>query len=75
MPVQHNLLLGFGSCIAFASYNDPKTNFYKHAIGVSIVNSLSSMFAGITIFAILGYSAKQNLIPIGDVRNLSPILS
>lgn len=63
----YSLSLGFGSCIAFASYNDPKTNFYKHAIGVSIVNSLSSMFAGITIFAILGYSAKQNMASIGSL--------
>jgi len=63
----YSLSLGFGSCIAFASYNPPKTNFFKHAIGISVVNSLSSMFAGVTIFAIIGSSATKNKVPIDEL--------
>eukprot|EP00116_Pleurobrachia_bachei_P006879 sb/3467141/ len=63
----YSLSLGFGSCIAFASYNPTKTDFYKQTIGISIVNSLSSMLAGVTIFAIIGSSAVKNQIPIDEV--------
>lgn len=64
----YSLSLGFGSCIAFASYNPPKTNFFKHAMGISVVNSLTSMFAGVTIFAIVGSYAVKNEI---DMDKLS----
>eukprot|EP00116_Pleurobrachia_bachei_P001834 sb/3462096/ len=63
----YSLSLGFGSCIAFASYNPTKTDFYKQTIGISIVNSLSSMLAGVTIFAIIGSSAVKNQIPIDEL--------
>jgi len=63
----YSLSLGFGSCIAFASYNPPKTNFYRHALGISVVNSVSSMLAGVTIFAIIGSSAVLNEIPISEL--------
>jgi SNF family Na+-dependent transporter len=60
-------LLGFGSCIAFSSYNPPKTNFYKHALGISVVNSVTSLFAGVTIFAIVGSNAYKNKVSIDKV--------
>ena len=63
---------GFGSCIAFSSYNPPKTNFYKHALGISVVNSVTSLFAGVTIFAIVGSNAYKNEVSIDKVSILIP---
>lgn len=63
----YSLSLGFGSCIAFASYNPPKTNFFKHALGISVVNSVTSILAGMTIFAIVGSSAYKRGVGISDL--------
>ncbi|KAH0510314.1 Sodium- and chloride-dependent transporter XTRP3 [Microtus ochrogaster] len=55
-----SLGLGFGSLIAFASYNEPSTNCQKHAIIVSIINSSTSIFASIVTFSIYGFKATFN---------------
>ncbi|KAF0875150.1 S6A20 protein, partial [Crocuta crocuta] len=55
-----SLGLGFGSLIAFASYNQPSTNCQKHAIIVSLVNSSTSIFASIVTFSIYGFKATFN---------------
>lgn len=52
--------LGFGSLIAFASYNEPSNNCQKHAIIVSLVNSSTSIFASIVTFSIYGFKATFN---------------
>ncbi|XP_069873721.1 sodium- and chloride-dependent transporter XTRP3A-like isoform X2 [Dipodomys merriami] len=55
-----SLGLGFGSLIAFASYNDPTNNCQKHAIIVSLINGSTSIFASIVTFAIYGFKATFN---------------
>ncbi|XP_006893111.1 PREDICTED: sodium- and chloride-dependent transporter XTRP3 [Elephantulus edwardii] len=55
-----SLGLGFGSLIAFASYNDPANNCQKHAIIVSLINSSTSIFASIVTFSIYGFKATFN---------------
>lgn len=52
-----SLGLGFGGLIAFSSYNPVNNNCYKDAITVSITNCMTSMFAGIVVFSILGFKA------------------
>ncbi|XP_042526991.1 sodium- and chloride-dependent transporter XTRP3A [Dipodomys spectabilis] len=56
----YSLGLGFGSLIAFASYNDPTNNCQKHAIIVSLINSSTSIFASIVTFSIYGFKATFN---------------
>uniref|UniRef100_A0A2K6EWE3 Transporter n=1 Tax=Propithecus coquereli TaxID=379532 RepID=A0A2K6EWE3_PROCO len=55
-----SLGLGFGSLIAFASYNEPSNNCQKHAVIVSLINSSSSIFASVVTFSIYGFKATFN---------------
>lgn len=55
-----SLGLGFGSLIAFASYNEPSNNCQKHAIIVSLINSSTSIFASVVTFSIYGFKATFN---------------
>ncbi|XP_056142732.1 sodium- and chloride-dependent transporter XTRP3-like [Lampris incognitus] len=55
-----SLGLGFGSLIAFASYNQYNNNFEQQAIVVSAINSGTSIFASIVTFAIYGFKATFN---------------
>ncbi|CAH8639035.1 unnamed protein product [Heterobilharzia americana] len=48
---------GFGAHIAYATYNPRKYNCYRDCLITSLVNALTSMFAGVTVFAYLGYLA------------------
>lgn len=53
-----SLGLGFGGLIALSSYNPVNNNCYKDAIKVSLINFSTSIYAGVVIFAILGYKAN-----------------
>ncbi|KAF7692145.1 sodium- and chloride-dependent transporter XTRP3-like [Silurus meridionalis] len=55
-----SLGLGFGSLIAFASYNDYNNNFERQAIVVALINSGTSVFASIVTFSIYGFKATFN---------------
>ncbi|XP_073702793.1 sodium- and chloride-dependent transporter XTRP3-like [Garra rufa] len=55
-----SLGLGFGSLIAFASYNHHNNNFERQAVVVSLINSGTSVFASIVTFAIYGFKATFN---------------
>ncbi|XP_036372107.1 sodium- and chloride-dependent transporter XTRP3-like [Megalops cyprinoides] len=56
----YSLGLGFGSLIAFASYNQYNNNFEQQAIIVSLINSGTSVFASIVTFSIYGFKATFN---------------
>lgn len=55
-----SLGLGFGSLIAFASYNQYNNNFERQAIMVSLINSGTSIFASVVTFSIYGFKATVN---------------
>ncbi|XP_057196234.1 sodium- and chloride-dependent transporter XTRP3-like [Triplophysa rosa] len=55
-----SLGLGFGSLIAFASYNHQNNDFEKQAVAVSLINSSTSVFACMVTFAIYGFKATLN---------------
>ncbi|KAG7162061.1 sodium-dependent nutrient amino acid transporter 1-like [Homarus americanus] len=62
-----SLSVGFGSVITFSSYNDFKHNIYRDAWIISLVDTLTSMLAGVTIFSILGSLAHELGTDVKDV--------
>uniref|UniRef100_A0A8C7C4M8 Solute carrier family 6 member 18 n=1 Tax=Neovison vison TaxID=452646 RepID=A0A8C7C4M8_NEOVI len=55
-----SLSLAFGGHIAFASYNPPRNNCEKDAVTVALVNSLTSLYASIAVFSVLGFKAAND---------------
>ncbi|OCT73096.1 sodium-dependent neutral amino acid transporter SLC6A17 [Xenopus laevis] len=50
--------LGFGSVIAYSSYNDRHNNCHFDAILVSFINFMTSVLATLVVFAVLGFRAN-----------------
>ncbi|XP_067875988.1 sodium-dependent neutral amino acid transporter B(0)AT2-like [Heterodontus francisci] len=50
--------LGFGSVIAYSSYNTRTNNCHFDAFLVSFINFLTSVFATLVVFAVLGFRAN-----------------
>nr|XP_020468397.1 sodium-dependent neutral amino acid transporter B(0)AT3-like isoform X2 [Monopterus albus] len=61
-----SLSLAFGGLIAFSSYNPQKNDCERDAVIVGCVNSFTSIYASIPIFAILGFKANEDY---NDCRN------
>ncbi|XP_077965709.1 sodium- and chloride-dependent transporter XTRP3-like [Styela clava] len=53
-----SLGLGYGAIIAYSSYNPYNNNCKKDALFVASANSLTSVFACITVFSVLGFKAN-----------------
>lgn len=53
--------LGFGSIIAYSSYNPKKNNCHRDAFTVSFINFLTSVLATLVVFAVLGFRAKDRV--------------
>lgn len=64
-----SLGLAFGGLIAFSSYNPVDNNCYRDAIMVSMTNCLTSMFAGIVVFSIIGFKATMIYEKCLEIRN------
>lgn len=61
------LSLGFGIMIAYASYLPKKSEIVRDSLIISGVNCLFSLFAGIGVFAVLGYMATATSVPVNEV--------
>ncbi|KAL0961748.1 hypothetical protein UPYG_G00331200 [Umbra pygmaea] len=57
-----SLSLGCGGLIAFSSYNNEKNDCERDAVIVGVINSATSIYASIPIFAILGFKAHTNWV-------------
>uniref|UniRef100_A0A673SXD6 Solute carrier family 6 member 18 n=1 Tax=Suricata suricatta TaxID=37032 RepID=A0A673SXD6_SURSU len=55
-----SLSLAFGGHIAFASYNPPRNNCEKDAVTIALVNSMTSLYASIAMFSVLGFKAAND---------------
>ncbi|XP_051905918.1 sodium-dependent neutral amino acid transporter B(0)AT2 isoform X3 [Hippocampus zosterae] len=51
--------LGYGSVIAYSSYNPVQNNCHRDALMVSGINFMTSVLASLVVFVILGFRAKN----------------
>ncbi|XP_006872446.1 PREDICTED: sodium-dependent neutral amino acid transporter B(0)AT3 [Chrysochloris asiatica] len=55
-----SLSLAFGGHIAFASYNPPRNDCEKDAVTIALVNSMTSLYASIAVFSVVGFKATND---------------
>ncbi|XP_013881827.1 sodium-dependent neutral amino acid transporter B(0)AT2 [Austrofundulus limnaeus] len=67
--------LGFGSIIAYSSYNPKNNNCHRDAFTVSFINFLTSVLATLVVFAVLGFRAKEIVMAcvLSNVKKLSEL--
>lgn len=53
----YNLNIAFGGIIAMSSYNPINNNIVRDACLVSVINGMTSVFAGVVIFSVIGFKA------------------
>ncbi|CAJ1080830.1 sodium-dependent neutral amino acid transporter B(0)AT2-like [Xyrichtys novacula] len=65
--------LGFGSIIAYSSYNPKNNNCHRDAFTVSSINFLTSVLATLVVFAVLGFRAKEKVTAcvVSNMKELS----
>uniref|UniRef100_A0A3B4ZV05 Transporter n=1 Tax=Stegastes partitus TaxID=144197 RepID=A0A3B4ZV05_9TELE len=51
--------LGYGSVIAYSSYNPVHNNCHRDALMVSAINFMTSVLASLVVFVVLGFRAKN----------------
>jgi len=56
--------IAYGSLVAFASYNQFQSPFLRDAFCLSALNSMTSLVAGIIVFAAMGHSSLVYQLPI-----------
>jgi len=56
--------IAYGSLVAFASYNQFQSPFMRDAFCLSALNSVTSLVAGITVFAAMGHTSLVYQLPI-----------
>ena len=54
--------VGFGTLIAMASYNPIHNNCRRDAIFISLTDSLTSVFAAVVVFSVLGFKVCCSLV-------------
>ena len=64
-----SLSLGMGSQVALSSYNKFTNNTLRDAFIIGIANSLTSLYAGFVVFAILGFLAHETATTVDKVVN------
>ena len=69
------LSLAFGIMIAYASYKDSEDDVAKDTWMTALFNSSISLFAGLVVFAVLGYMASQTNTPLVELAASGPGLA
>ncbi|XP_071808873.1 sodium- and chloride-dependent GABA transporter 1-like [Asterias amurensis] len=67
--------VGIGSLISLGSYNPYRNNCLFDTLVVGVVNAATSLFAGLVIFAVLGYMAFVQEVHVKDVVDEGPGLA
>ncbi|XP_074650196.1 sodium-dependent proline transporter-like [Tubulanus polymorphus] len=71
----YSLGVGFGGLEVMSSYNKFKNNCYRDALLVSIINCMTSVFAGFVIFSVMGFMSEKMAVPVAQVAKSGPGLA
>ena len=63
----YSISVGFGAMITFASYNNFHNNVVRDALIVVSLDAATCVFAGVTVFSVLGYRQHITGIPVTEV--------
>ncbi|XP_021348252.1 sodium- and chloride-dependent taurine transporter-like isoform X2 [Mizuhopecten yessoensis] len=67
--------ISLGTLTALGSYNRFKHNSFRDSMGFAAVNSFTSILAGLVIFSVLGFMAKQQGTTVDKVAESGPGLA
>ena len=65
--IVYSLGIGTGQMVAFGSYNPADEDVVADACGIALLNSFTSLFAGVAVFAMLGHKARNDGVDVADV--------
>jgi NSS family neurotransmitter:Na+ symporter len=71
----YSLSLAFGIMIAYASYKTREDDIAKDTWMTALLNSATSLLAGLVVFAVLGYMAWKTGTPIAELAASGPGLA
>ena len=60
--------VGWGTLVAFASYNEPDHDFMRDAWLVPLINCGTSFLAGLVVFSVLGFMASEAGVGVEELR-------
>ncbi|XP_014874070.1 sodium- and chloride-dependent GABA transporter ine [Poecilia latipinna] len=70
--VFNSLGIAFGCMISMASYNKFNNNITRDVLVVSLVNSFTSILAGLVIFSAIGYMSFKHNLPVDNIATDGP---
>ncbi len=70
-----SLGVAVGSQLLLSSYNGFTTNAHRDAVLIGLCNSLTSIYAGFSVFGVIGYIANKKGADISDVVSEGPGLA
>ncbi|MBD3318882.1 sodium-dependent transporter [Candidatus Woesearchaeota archaeon] len=69
-----SLSVGFGIMIAYASYQDRKSDITKNAVIIALSDAFIAIISGFVVFSTLGFMAAKQGVPVEELAHSGPSL-